>query len=295
MVEQPPRDDEKNQSNKRLDVRVEGTVHLSGEPISKQSAQETNRNQPNTEDMRPWWKKTGSYLFLLLTSSSFWTAIATLVIAAFTVELYCVSNRQWQTMQKQLEISERPWVTVDNVVLTEPLNWETLQFPRILGKPELRTFINLHAKITYDLNDIGKAPAIKTFSDVQVTYSSDWTTKTFTKPPGAMEMACGMAESQSQQAGSSNRPFTEGAVIFPGRPIHQPIESAMGLSEGIKVIDHIWIVACVAYQDRNHTTSASHAFVVQIDGERSHYEALRTHRCRTIYNVDASRRFRARR
>lgn len=176
------------------------------------------------------------------------TAIATLVIAAFTAELYRVSNRQWQTMQRQLEWSERPWVTIDNVTL-EPLNWETLRAPRFLGKPELRTFVNLHAKISYELNDTGKAPAVKTFSEAQVAYSSDWSTKTFTKPLGAMEITCAGPESDSRQAGTTNKQFSEGSIVFPGRPLHQPVESISGLPENVKIIDHIWIVACVVYQD----------------------------------------------
>jgi hypothetical protein len=31
----------------------------------------------------------------VLSSSSFWTALATIVIAGFTIALYCVSTRQW--------------------------------------------------------------------------------------------------------------------------------------------------------------------------------------------------------
>ena len=49
------------------------------------------------------WRKT---IGRVLTSSDFWTAASTIVIAVFTVELYCVSNRQWQTMQRQLRDSE---------------------------------------------------------------------------------------------------------------------------------------------------------------------------------------------
>ena len=47
-----------------------------------------------------------SWLKEILSSSGFWTALATVVIAAFTVELTCVSNRQWQTAQRQLDDSE---------------------------------------------------------------------------------------------------------------------------------------------------------------------------------------------
>ena len=49
------------------------------------------------------WRKTISKT---LTSSDFWTAASTIIIAVFTVELYCVSNRQWQTSQQAINLSQ---------------------------------------------------------------------------------------------------------------------------------------------------------------------------------------------
>lgn len=67
------------------------------------------------------WRKTISGF---LTSSGFWTAAATIVIATFTIELYCVSNHQWQTMKRQLDISERPWISLDKLVIVDPLTFK---------------------------------------------------------------------------------------------------------------------------------------------------------------------------
>jgi hypothetical protein len=53
-----------------------------------------------------WYMRRRRYIRATLISSNFWTAAATVVIALFTVELYCVSSSQWKTMQQQLNDSE---------------------------------------------------------------------------------------------------------------------------------------------------------------------------------------------
>jgi hypothetical protein len=76
--------------------------------------------------------------------SGFITAVATAVIAAFTIELYSVSNRQGETMQRQLELSERPWIG-EEIALASPLTFDDK-----LGKMD----------VTITLKGFGNSPAV---------------------------------------------------------------------------------------------------------------------------------------
>lgn len=109
--------------------------------------------------------------------------------------------------------------------------------------------LKLRAKATYRLNNFGKSPAVKVFptatSDVSEVLSVQWG-----KPIGAMATTCATMEGASRVAGTSKQYLTEGDVVFPQTPFWGSNESSfdVGPSAG-KTIDHIWLLACVAYWD----------------------------------------------
>jgi hypothetical protein len=252
---------------KRNEDRRTGEYQKSADEVANQERRKTTvlekepygsspaNNRPKYEQTRPYAYAylASQYLILLVAAGGIGVAISSLRSLNQSVD---AANRQAvaaatqaRTAQQEFELSERPWVAVDRITLLEAPTWETLQGPRILGRPEQRTFINLHAKIAYRLNNFGKSPAIKTFSEAQATFTEDWTAKNYEKPLGAMEITCAGAEAESRKAGNSTKQFSEGAAIFPQVPLDQNDESSAGLPENLKQIDHIWIVACVAYQD----------------------------------------------
>lgn len=69
-------------------------------------------------------------------------AIGTAFIAVFTIVLAVDSHRQWQTSQSQLELSERPWISV-HATLSKPL-----AFPVVTsdGTPDIETTVTFTFK-----------------------------------------------------------------------------------------------------------------------------------------------------
>jgi hypothetical protein len=110
MADEIKGDGEKQKTDQRLNVNVQisGTVLTNKAPTNDKTAES---NQEKEVTKVAWSRRIGRWVWAILTSPEFWTAAATVVIAAFTVELYGVSNRQGQTMDRQLEMSERPWLS----------------------------------------------------------------------------------------------------------------------------------------------------------------------------------------
>jgi hypothetical protein len=66
-------------------------------------------------------------IWIIFSDSSFWIAAATVVIAAFTIVLACVSQRQWTELKRSddnaerfFELSETPYVFVKDLELNAP-------------------------------------------------------------------------------------------------------------------------------------------------------------------------------
>lgn len=171
-------------------------------------------------------------------------ALATVAIAILTYEYATYSKLEWRTMQQQLDVSERPWIALQDFRLAQEPYWEILSGPRTLGGKELRTFINLHVRVEYMTSNLGKSPAVRTFSNVQAMPTQMG--KYYAKPTYLMLLACGSAESQSKEAITSE--LYQGQAIFPTTPVQNTAESSYGLSEGTTTIDQVWMVACIAYQ-----------------------------------------------
>jgi len=171
--------------------------------------------------------------------------LLTFLIFCTTIVYTVYSRRQWMTMQRQLDLSERPWIAFQDFRLAQEPYWEILRLPRIMGGKELRTFINLHVRVEYMTSNSGKSPAVKTFSNVQALPTKMG--KYYAKPTYLMLMACGSAENQSKEANTSE--LYQGQAIFPTAPVQNDSESIYGLSEGTTTIDQVWMVACIAYQE----------------------------------------------
>jgi hypothetical protein len=164
-----------------------------------------------------------------------------------------------------LEVSERPWITIDSVNWGEPPNWKPVR----PGAPEKPTVLNLRATIFYDLANVGKGPAIRAFSGVEAYMYHG-----YDLPRVVMDSLCSVEELLSKQAGPTSG-VTVGSVIFPGPPIHSRQDSWAGLPKNIGTIDRIWILACVVYQD-GITTKIHHTrrFFQSVTSKDTQYEPI---------------------
>src|ERR1700730_7155268 len=90
-----------------------------------------------------------------------WTALATCVIAGFTVLLYCVGINQWHTFQGQLAImqgqmdvmkaDQRPWIKIEQIAPKDSPMFGGLMF----HGPKFGGILPLH----FLLKNVGHSPA----------------------------------------------------------------------------------------------------------------------------------------
>ena len=114
---------EKEKADQRLnvDIHLLGTILTNKSPTNDKAA-EGDQKKEVTNVSRS--RRVGRWVWARLASSEFWTAAATVIIAAFTIELYCVSTQQGKTMRQQLEFSERPWIAEQITLISPPLIFE---------------------------------------------------------------------------------------------------------------------------------------------------------------------------
>src|SRR5271154_5674260 len=102
MVDEPDGKNEKpNPDQPQSRIRLEGNLTLVYQHESEKNGAKSADPKTTSGDV-----STAHKIWEWIVSSSFWTALATAVIAGFTVALYCVSTRQWKTMDRQLRDSE---------------------------------------------------------------------------------------------------------------------------------------------------------------------------------------------
>jgi len=116
MPTDPDSDAPKKKPEQYLNVRIEGKVAINEEPKAQEGAAENAEPEKRREQIA-WY--TRFFRWAKADPNAFFTMLATIVMAIFTGELYCVSNRQWQTMlaanqasQDALHITERPYVSI---------------------------------------------------------------------------------------------------------------------------------------------------------------------------------------
>ena len=124
MVDNPDGDEEKRDADQGLQVSIHGRITLVNEAPSDQATtapgQATQQAQNNRWYSRFFltrWILIGAYRCDIHNGTV--TAVATIVIAAFTIVLACVSNRQWEAMvesnasiEQNFIASERPYVSM---------------------------------------------------------------------------------------------------------------------------------------------------------------------------------------
>lgn len=222
MVEEPPREDQKNQPEQRLNIRVEGAgaVYPSAKAPSSDTAQKSNDSESDTQNEALWWKRISHLIAAVLTSSNFWIATATIAIAFFTAELYRVSKQQGDTMQRQLEISERPQVAVGQDI-------------QIIGSPESAAHINaiLHLRNTGNSIALDVEPAL-------------WATDIFGAAKLNEKCAAMTGPEETARALHIKR---NGYVIFPQDSITVQIAPQSGAPEHAQQV--LYLQVCVAYSD----------------------------------------------
>jgi hypothetical protein len=150
------------------------------------------------------------------------------------------------TAANELELSERPWIAVEQLRLTKEPYWEIFRGPKFFPPTkETITVTNLHAPFTFSVVNVGKSPAINVFSSVQIAPVEIG--RNFHKPQLGMQMACSAAEAESREA-SKPSAINEGSAIFPGAPLSQPWEPIYAVSQPNQRIDQVWIAVCIIYR-----------------------------------------------
>lgn len=171
--------------------------------------------------------------------SGFITAVATAVIAAFTIELYFVSNRQWQTTDKELNLSQRPWVGLDLTTL----NVDALTFNAKGG------FIT----IAGEMKNTGHSVAVHTLSYIRIMDVSQLPKNAQMKTARLCDSPRNSAQTVGYMLFPEDRaPITQGAQFYPE-------DIAYGLSHAlIKGRITPMVVVCIQYQsvfeDKYHLT-----------------------------------------
>jgi len=158
------------------------------------------------------------------------TAFASIAIGVFTWRLWVTSNQQWQTMQQQLALSERPWVKMDlnTVGISDPLTFnEKGGFVRIQG----------------DIKNTGNSVALHTMVRVRIMDESqlphDWENKD--------APLCGQGTEPPQDVGNILFPtdqiqFNEPAEFYPS-----DIKSGLAHSHIKGRVSPLAII-CISYQ-----------------------------------------------
>jgi hypothetical protein len=188
------------------------------------------------------WSKTKAWP--VLKSSSFWTAAATVVIAVSTIVYTHYAQKQWDVMNRQLQFTERPWISLEGFTVESPLTFDT-------GGGGAIT-------IGFDIKNTGQSPAIMGFWQPDLFLQ-------FGETPSPVRMRdrmCNVAELRSTKV--TDQRIAE--TWFPGPGLHKSINinfTPDDVSNALKIpnqlfpnlprmkdFDYIYpdFVVCVAYR-----------------------------------------------
>jgi hypothetical protein len=153
------------------------------------------------------------------------SALATVAIVFLTVFYVKYSKRQWKVMQKQLDLSERPWVSAD-VSIAQPL-----VFDQRGGVTAIRV----------RLKNVGHSVAL---------YVSVWTALKVGAPdPAEQEKLCAVPKSPV------NADSDYGYLLFPDQQIDEvqpmiaePNAIEQGLKGPIEGVVTLYVLICVDYR-----------------------------------------------
>ena len=184
--------------------------------------------------------------------SAFITAVATAVIAAFTISLYCVSHRQWKTMEQQLETAERGWVGITDITVTKGYIRDTKpKTVEINGTLTVRNFGPRPILHSVTLSTLSTDPDLeKTCATVDKVCDSAWIFAT--------------AQAPKNVGLSFKRPV--GVVIFPDKDYLASMDAAADLptSRPFPMV----VTGCSVYFDqfkRRHYTKF--CYIATSDGQ----------------------------
>jgi hypothetical protein len=156
------------------------------------------------------------------------------VLVTITYTIY--AHRQWQTMQRQLELSGRAWVGLaGDIVLTRPPHFQP-------GQPGL-VFMGLGIK--YAVKNFGKSPAINEVDSYE--WIAAQAPNTTNRPERQMNALCSGLEDDVK-----NPKNDSGNVVFPNSSANEDFTDITGMSElpaDIKIINRLWIIICIVYRD----------------------------------------------
>ena len=196
MIDKPPDSNQEDDQQERIFSSREKA------PTNKQAE---DRSDPNADGHgTSWYGKCGRYLVALLLSSTFWTAGATIAIAAFTYELAYISGRQWQTMNQQLDLEQRPWLSAD---------------VKILGPLTFDATGNGNMLVSIAIENTGHSPASYAFDEtrfVPMGVKRDQTDKGkgFSTPKEA-DRICNTLKQRAENP--TNKANAVGYTLFPNR------------------------------------------------------------------------------
>ncbi len=121
-------------------------------PESQTPSTEAPPKTPGSE----WFGKKVEWLRRKLTSS-FWTALATAVIAGATILYTCYANQQWQAMSKQVEVTSKQLEVMSKQLEADQRPW--LYVKELFSQPD-----GLNPRVTKlftaNIANSGKTPAI---------------------------------------------------------------------------------------------------------------------------------------
>jgi hypothetical protein len=202
---------------------------------SDSSDTETHQRSRKTQVLREsaysrffnWWNR--DRVLNLLTFLIFCTTVA------YTV----YSHRQWLTMQRQLELSERAWLGLDGTVQLAALP----QFHQEAIQGKQWTMVRMG--LSYSVKNFGSSPGIGEADAFEFFPMRD----NAPKPISEMQGLCRLLENTMKSGRATG--FDSGSVVFPQNEIRENsgLDAWQGIPQDIKVIHRFWAIGCIVYSD----------------------------------------------
>jgi hypothetical protein len=221
-------------------------------PFTIHSPTDPSRAEDSSGHKTPWWEKAAVFV-----------ALGLLVVNTFqmcaTKKSADAATKAANTAQAQLEMSERPWVSLDDFTVDSPLTFDNA---------------GAHVTIRYEIKNTGRSPAIRGFwqPDFFLQFGEN------PSPVRKRDDACKIAAFRSTKVTDSR--ITE--TWFPGEGLPQGITESVGLddiakaleipkqmfptSEHIKDFDYIYpdFVICIAYRAAFTDTQYQTGYILEL-------------------------------
>lgn len=194
---------------------------------------------------------------------SFWVRIATLLIfviyAGFTILIWRANKKAAETAAKELELSQRPWISLENFSVDGPLIFDSN---------------GAHINISYEIKNTGHSPAIRGFWQQELFLQ-------FTEVPSPVKKrddACKIAAYRSTKVTDPRISET----WFPGDSLPRPFEESFSRSDIAKALEipksvfpgaqvleesgylYPEIVVCVAYRAAFTDTQYHTGYILKV-------------------------------